>query len=319
MKTKVLVTGGLGFIGSSVVEALLKSGYDVTVVDDCSTTERAASPGDSTLPFNFRFGNEVRGNKNLPSVEFIRKNVIFSHQLVEVLKDVEYVFHLAAHPRVDPSIKDPIKYHEENINGSLNLFWACKNAGVKKIIFSSSSSVYGDPEFTPTDENGRLDPMSPYALHKLVGEQYLELFSKLYGLNSVSLRYFNVYGEGQPTQGSYVPVMGIFFRQLLSGQSLSLTGDGLQERDFVNVKDVARANVKAAETDLPDGHHIYNIGSGEKHSIKKIAQYIHNEIKHIEPRFEPKTTCADITKAKKELGWEPEHELFRWIAINSPK
>jgi len=318
MKTKALVTGGLGFIGSSVVELLLQTGYEVVVVDDLSTTEHVP-PNDKSLPFHFTLGNLSYGNENLPKVEFYKRNINLSHQLNDALRGVKYVFHLAAHPRVDPSIKNPIKYHEENVNGSLKFFWACKKANVEKIIFSSSSSVYGDPEFTPTDEEGRLDPMSPYALHKLIGEQYLELFFKLYGLNSISLRYFNVYGQRQPTQGSYVPVMGIFFRKLLRNEPLTITGDGSQERDFVNVKDVAMANLKAAEADLPAGHHIYNIGSGEKHSIKKIAEYIHNEIKHIEPRFEPKTTCANISKAKKDLNWEPQHELFRWIAINSPK
>ena len=178
MKTKALVTGGLGFIGSSVVELLLQTGYEVVVVDDLSTTEHVP-PNDKSLPFHFTLGNLSYGNENLPKVEFYKRNINLSHQLNDALLGVKYVFHLAAHPRVDPSIKNPIKYHEENVNGSLKFFWACKKANVEKIIFSSSSSVYGDPEFTPTDEEGRLDPMSPYALHKLIGEQYLELFFKL--------------------------------------------------------------------------------------------------------------------------------------------
>lgn len=310
-KTKVVVTGGMGFIGSNVVELLVAEGYDVHIIDDMSTAEEQQS-----YPFPIAAHNVIESR--VAKEGCVLHTTSVNHSLRGILSGAKYVFHLAAHPRVEPSIQNPLPFHHENINGSLNLFWACKEAGVEKIIFSSSSSVYGEPKSIPTKETDILDPMSPYALHKLVGEQYLELFHKLYGVNSVSLRYFNVYGDRQPTKGSYVPVMGIFFRQLEEGRPLSVTGDGLQERDFVNVKDVASANLKAALADLPSGHHAYNVGTGEARSIKEIAEYIHNDIKYIDPRFEPQTTCADISKAKQELGWEPKVDLFRWIAFSSP-
>jgi len=310
-KTKVVVTGGMGFIGSNVVELLVAEGYEVHIIDDMSTAEKQRS-----YPFPIAAHNVIGGRVAKPGC--ILHTTTVNRPLTDILLGAKYVFHLAAHPRVEPSIENPLPFHHENINGSLNLFWACKEAGVEKIIFSSSSSVYGEPKSMPTKETDELNPMSPYALHKLVGEQYLELFHKLYGVDSVSLRYFNVYGDRQPTKGSYVPVMGIFFRQLEAGEPLSVTGDGLQERDFVNVKDVAAANLKAALADLPSGHHIYNIGTGKSHSIKEIAENIHDEIKYIAPRFEPQTTCADVSKAKQELEWEAKIDLFRWIAFSSP-
>ena len=161
--------------------------------------------------------------------------------------------------------------------------------------------------------------MCPYALNKAIGEDYLELFAKLYDLNSVSLRYFNVYGEGQPPSGAYVPVMGIFFRQKKDRKPLTVTGDGSTKRDFVNVKDVARANLQAAIADLESGHHVFNIGSGKSYTILEIAKSISPSVTFTPARFEPEETCADITKAGELLSWFPQFELMPWIAANKPK
>lgn len=313
--SKVVVTGGMGFIGRNVVELLHFNGHEVHVIDDYSTQEGK----EFTFPYTVITSKARSIKSNEPNAVKVHPISIAETEKVKgILEDAEYVFHLAAWPRVEPSIKDPLKYHEINTTNSLNLFIMCKDAGVKRVVFSSSSSVYGNPVTVPTPEDHPFDPMSPYALNKAQCEGYLELFHKLYGLNSVSLRYFNVYGEGQPTKGSYVPVMGIFFRQKRAGEPLTITGDGETLRDFVNVKDVAIANYKAAFNELPDGHHTFNVGTGENHSIKNIALSIDPNIAHIEPRFEPKETSADISKAQDMLGWFPQFKLMNWIQENKP-
>lgn len=313
MRDKVVVTGGMGFIGRSVVELLCSGGYDVHVIDNYSTQE-----GDS---FNFPYNVEGWYSKptEKDAVQVYPVDVGDRKATCKIIDGAKYVFHLAAWPRVEPSIKDPLTYHDVNVNNSLKLFILCKDVGVERLIFSSSSSVYGNPKEIPTKEDHHFDPMCPYALNKAHGENYLELFSKLYGLNSVSLRYFNVYGEGQPTKGAYVPVMGIFFRQKEAGEPLTVTGDGSTKRDFVNVKDVAAANVQAATTRLSKGHHSFNVGTGKSHSILDIAHSIDPNVINIEPRFEPLETRADISKAKKLLNWTPKFDLMDWILENKPK
>jgi UDP-glucose 4-epimerase len=311
---KVIVTGGMGFIGRHVVSELLGNNFQVIIIDNLETNDPAnvfKIPVQTILPTQPP-PNGVAG--------LLRNDIRKMHpaELLKVMKGAKYVFHLAALPRVEPSIQDPAKYHVSNVDATLKIFIAAKEAGVERVIFSSSSSVYGNSEIIPTPEDSSLDPMSPYALHKLIGEQYLELFSKLYGLNSVSLRYFNVYGEGQPSQGAYVPVMGIFFRQSLASQPLSITGDGEQTRDFVNVVDVAKANLAAATADLENGHHVFNIGSGKNSSIKNIASQISPNHTNLPPRFEPSVTLADISKAEEKLGWKPMTSLNDWISENKP-
>lgn len=314
--SKVVVTGGMGFIGRNVVELLHFNGHEVHVIDDYSTQEGR----------EFNFPYTVASPKQR-AIKSDAENAVKVHpisiaettKVASVLEGVDRLFHLAAWPRVEPSIKDPLKYHEINTTNSLNLFILAKEAGVERVVFSSSSSVYGTPSVVPTPEDHRFDPMSPYALNKAQCEDYLELFHKLYGLNSVSLRYFNVYGEGQPTKGSYVPVMGIFFRQKRAGEPLTITGDGSTLRDFVNVKDVAVANWKAAFEELPDGHHTFNVGTGTSYSILDIANSVDSNIVSIEPRFEPAETKADISKIKEKLGWLPQFELMNWIRENKPQ
>jgi UDP-glucose 4-epimerase len=330
---KAIVTGGMGFIGKHVVSQLLRKGFKVLVLDNFETTEshrhdgvdfRKISPNQTALPLPQNAAGVIQVDLKLASEDDIKR----------LINGYDCIFHLAALPRVEPSIQDPVPFHLSNALVSLKLMKAAKDLGIRKFIFSSSSSVYGDPDVTPTPEDSALDPMSPYALQKLISEQYLDLFHKLHDFNSVSLRYFNVYGAGQPTKGSYIPVMGIFFRQRLNGQHLTITGDGTQTRDFVNVEDVAKANVAAALSDLPDGHNVYNIASGKNYSIQEIAQAISPKIRVTPPRFEPHTTLGDISKAKeafkwnekdpltgeeKEHRWEPTIDLMDWIEENRPK
>lgn len=296
MKIKSLVTGGLGFIGSNVVDLLVEEGHEVSVIDNLSTGSKENANRDATY--------YIEDIRNFKRVEHI-------------FKGVDYVFHLAALPRVEPSIQNPLPSDEINTKGSLNVFFAAKEAKVKKVIFSSSSSIYGDVPPRKISERATPHPLSPYGLQKLFGEQYLDLFHTLYGLNSVSLRYFNVYGERQPLQGAYVPVVGIWFRQLVAGELPTLTGDGNNSRDFINVRDVARANLQAA-TVSTSGHSFFNIGSGTNNSLNDLCDLVSKKRKYIEPRIEPKFTLADISKAKKILKWSPQIDILDWIKENKP-
>lgn len=289
-----LVTGGCGFIGSNVVDLLLSKGYKVKVIDNLSTG--------------------FKENLN-ESVELIIEDITDLESIKKHFVGIDVVFHLAALPRVEPSIHDPIPYNKANIEGTLSVLKACVDSGVKKVVFSSSSSIYGECGEFAVDEEKIKDPLSPYALQKLSSEEYCKLFSKLFGITTICLRYFNVYGNRQPTIGAYVPVVGIFFKQYNEGKPLTVTGDGLQVRDFVNVLDVANANILAGESDLK-GYNYFNIGFGKNYNILQIAQNISKDIMFIQPRIEPKTTLANINKAKDVLKWEPKIDLFNWIKNN---
>ena len=222
--SRVLVTGGAGFIGSNLVNRLVDDGHEVIVFDDLST------------------GKEENIN---PKAKFYKKDItqIRRNSDFTMFEGVDIVFHLAAFPRVEPSIKEPIHAHNINVNGTLNMLKACVDYNVKRFVFTSSSAVYGEAK-TPTNEFMETNPMSPYALHKLIGEQYCKLFSQLYNLETVSLRYSNAYGEGQPTEGAYCNVMGIFEQQKSKGEKLTIVGDGEQRRDFIHIDDIVEANIQ---------------------------------------------------------------------------
>ena len=296
MKTKSLVTGGLGFIGSHVVDLLVDCNHEVSVIDNGST------------------GAEDYTNSQ---AKYYDRDIRDYQQIKPLFEGIDYVFHLAALPRVEPSIRDPLTSDEINTKGSLNVFFAAKEANVKRVVFSSSSSIYGDVPAQKISEDYPPNPMSPYAQQKLFGEQYLELFSKLYGLNSTSLRYFNVYGERQPLEGSYVPVVGIWFRQVSNGERPTITGEGTNKRDFINVKDVARANLWASRS-TKKGHDAFNIGSGENHTLSDLCSLISSNPTYIKARLEPKFTLADWSKAKESFGWYPTIDIIDWIKENRP-
>jgi UDP-glucose 4-epimerase len=294
---RCLVTGGAGFIGSNLVDRLIDDGHDVVIVDNLSTGK----------------------------VENINKKAKFHN--IDISKDnfhsifegVDVVFHLAALARVQPSIDEPLEYHKVNVDGTHNLLVAARDAGVKRFVFSSSSSVYGDVEEKdlPTSEDAELNPMSPYALHKLIGEQYCKLFSELYGLETVCLRYFNVYGGRQPTEGAYCLVMGVFAGQLLEGKPMTINGDGEQRRDFTYVGDVVDANIRAGfNARIPifkcNGD-VFNIGNGDNRSVNQIANLLGDDKINVEPVIEPKETLADNSKAYKILDWKPTLTLEKWI------
>ena len=289
---KIIVTGGAGFIGSHIVDALVEEGYEVHIIDDMSA------------------GKEENIN---PKAIFHKVDIRYKEALIPLFKNIKYVFHEAAMPRVQYSIENPIETHDINVNGLLNVLEACRLNNVKRLIFASSSSIYGEPEVLPTRESMEVNPMSPYATHKYIGEVYLKLYSQIYGLETVCPRYFNVYGPRLDTEGSYPLVIGYFMKLLKQGKPLSVTGDGEQTRDFVHVTDVARANLLAMKSDKVGKGEVLNIGGGARYSINYIANLIGGEIKYIDPRIEPHDTLADISKVKELLGWEPVVKLEEGI------
>lgn len=288
MKTKVVVVGGAGFIGSNLVRALVKKNFNVHVVDNLSAGKK----------------ENVDRKAKLHKVD-IRN----AKKLGPIFKGATYVFHLAAMPRVQVSIQNPRETHDINVNGTLNVFIAAHQAGVKKVIYSASSSAYGDQETFPLHEGLPANPKSPYGLQKYIGEMMLRVWSQVYGLPGVSLRYFNVYGPGQSEKGEYALVIGKFLRQKREGLPLSITGDGEQTRDFTSVHDVVRANILAAETKAATGGEVINIGAGDNRTINSVAEIIGGPKKYIPARLEPRHNKADNQKAFKILGWKPEVKL----------
>ena len=291
--SKILVTGGAGFIGSHLVDRLIALGHDVVILDNLTT------------------GRKENINQQAKLIECD----ISDHEDIQPhFNDVEGVFHLAAQARIQPSIQNPLPANRSNVTGTLNVLWASHLAGVKKFIYSASSSVYGDQPTLPLSENLLPQPKNPYALQKLVGEMYCQLFSMLYNLPTVVLRYFNVYGPRQLVDGPYATVIGIFLDQIKAEKPLTVVGDGEQRRDFTHVRDVVEANLLAWQKDLPTGA-IINVGTGKNYSINEVAALIGNNIARIPPRpGETRLTQADNTKAKKFLGWSPKISLEEGIA-----
>ena len=285
---RCVVTGGCGFIGSHIVDALIRDGCDVAVIDDLSTG-------------NLEYLN--------PAAELVEGSVADGDLVRSATEGATWVFHLAALPRVQQSVDDPIGTHAINVNGTLNVLQAARENGVERVVVSSSSSVYGDQETHLMTEDLPANPMSPYGLHKLIGEQYADLFASLFGLQVVSLRYFNVYGPRQSAEGAYALVIPHFLRLRDEGKPLTIYGDGQQTRDYVHIDDVVRANMHAASSELPVGRAVaLNVGSGEETSVNEIAEMVGGEVEHIFPNprgaFEELRKCADTSRAKSVISWE---------------
>lgn len=298
---KYTITGGAGFIGSNLVDLLIEEGHEVVVVDNLST------------------GKEENINKEADLVVCDISSAggtgPFRDTLINSMKGSDCVFHLAALARVQPSIKDPEQFNEVNVNGTLNVLMCAKEAGVKRVVYSASSSAYGNAKIFPTPEDHPTDPLSPYGLQKLIGEQYCKVFSHCYGIETVCLRYFNVFGERQSLDGAYCLVMGIFANQRLNNEPMTIVGDGEQKRDFTYVGDVARANILASQSDKVGAGEVINIGNGDNRSINQLADLIGGPKKYIESRLEPHQTLADNTKAKELLGWEPTVAIEDWVPV----
>ncbi len=286
---KCVVTGGCGFIGSHLVGRLVELGHEVTVLDDMSTGERS--------------------NHNREA-DLVIGSVTDLTAVLTATEEAEVAFHTAAWARVERSVTDPIGTHDVNVTGTLNVLRAGHLSGVRRVINSSSSSVYGDQATHLMREDMMPNPMSPYALQKLMGEQYAALFAGLFGMTIVSLRYFNVYGPGQPSEGAYSLVIPRFLRMRAEGQPLTVYGDGNQTRSYTHVSDVVEANILAATGELPAGRHtVLNIGTGQETSVNDIAAAIGGPVERIVPNprgdFEEARKAADYSQAKSLIGWEP--------------
>jgi len=307
---RCLVTGGAGFIGSNLVDRLIDDDHEVVIIDDLSTGKKENI--NSKAKF---YKYNITTNILLSDVS---SSTYKNHDWKKYKYDV--VFHLAARARVQPSIENPIEFNRTNVDGTLNILKFCVDSGVKRFIYSSSSSVYGNTKSLPTSENIKLNPMSPYALQKLIGEQYCKLFSDLYGLETVCLRYFNVYGERQPLEGAYSLVMGIFINQILNNKPLTINGSGKQRRDFTYVGDVVDANIKASTIETKFSGEVFNIGNGNNRSVNELAVMMVGlpnregayPIIHRPPVIEPEETLADNFKAWEALEWTPNTKIETW-------
>jgi nucleoside-diphosphate-sugar epimerase len=283
-KSTVLVTGAAGFIGSHLVDALVARGHQVRALDIVSGNAQNLSP----------------------DAEFICADIRQSESIAAGFSGVSCVFHVAALPRVMLSINQPLEAHITNVDGTLNVLINARLAGVQRVIYSGSSSVYGEQPSLPLTETMVPNPLNPYALQKLVAEQYCRMFYRLYGLETLTLRYFNVYGPRMATEGAYATVIGAFMRARREGRSLPIYGDGEQTRDFTHVNDVVRANLAAMDLHIGDGRAL-NVGSGSRISVNRIAELFGGPRVHLPPRpGECRHTLADLRAVAATLGWKPE-------------
>jgi len=292
---KVLVTGGCGFIGSHLVEELVNRGYSVRVLDNLSR---------GRLSY-------LKGLIEDEKIEFIDGDIRYDDAVNSAMDDMDYVFHAAA-TNINRSLSYPQESFDVNFNGSRVVFKSALDHNVKKVIFSSSASVYGEPKKLPVSENSRLNPITPYCVSKLSSE-YLLAFLSQSGLKHITLRYFNVYGTRQCTDAYYTSVIILFIKRLLSGKPPIILGSGEQSMDFVNVRDVVQANILAMESDV--SNEVFNVGTGTETSIKKLAELIVNSVGvDLKPIFEKRKVIvkrrrADISKIRRCLGFKPKITL----------
>lgn len=292
---KYLVTGGAGFIGSHLVDKLIERGDDVIIVDNLS----------SGLVENIN-----------PGAIFHQLDICDFEKIKPIFQGIDFVFHLAAIPRVPISVDDPLGTSRVNIMGTLNVFKAAMENKVKRAIFASSSAVYGEQEKLPLREDIVPKPISPYGLQKLVGEEFARMFFGLYNLPVISLRYFNVYGPRLDFDSGYSLVLGKFFKQKRDGQKLTIFGDGEQTRGFCYVSDIVAANIKAMESPRVKGGEVFNIGSELSQSVNYLADLIGGEREYLPPRTgDVMHTKADIARAKDLLDWRPTVGLEEGVAI----
>ena len=290
-----LVTGGAGFIGSHIVEQLLNWGHMVVVVDN------EYSDND-----NFHWRKDTLN---------IKADITDYEALKKAFTGVSYVFHLAAEARIGPAIKNPVNAVNINTMGTCNVLQCARESGVKKVLYSSTSSAYGMNE-SPNVETQPDDCLNPYSVSKVAGEKLCKMYTDLYGVKTVIFRYFNVFGERAPRKGQYAPVTGIFLRQKAAGEPLTIVGDGEQRRDYIYVKDVANANLMAAISNPDDDAYgqVYNVGSGKNYSVNDIASFISDNTINIPPRIgEARNSLANIEKIQKTFAWKPSRDVEKWI------
>lgn len=296
-KEKIVITGGAGFIGSNIAEELVRQGHEVTVIDDLSD------------------GKMENLNGFVDKIKFVKGSITDLNLLKNEFAGAKYVIHQAAMASVPRSIKDPVRTNEVNVGGTLNVFVAAKDVGVKRVVYASSSSVYGDSEVLPKTESMEFKPLSPYASHKMMGEVYGNLCAKLYGLETVGLRYFNVFGPRQNPNSEYAAVIPIFINKISKGEAPTIFGDGETTRDFTYIDNVVKANILACFAQNTSGN-VFNIASGERISLNnmvaKIGDILNKNIKPIYSDFREgdiKHSLADISKARNLLGYKVETDF----------
>lgn len=290
--SKAIVTGGLGFIGSHLVEFLLKQGFEVVVIDNqCIENKKNL--------------NSELSNRNLTILDIDVRN---KSALENIISNHDIVFHLAALADIVPSIENPFNYFDTNVTGTLNLLEICKTKKISKFVYTASSTCYGIPSTTPTPEDASIAPKYPYALTKWMGEELVMHWANVYSIPAISLRLFNVYGPRSRTNGTYGAVFGVFLAQKIAGLPFTIVGSGNQTRDFTFVSDVVEAIFAASSSNLKN--EILNVGSGETRSINEIVDILGGSTIHIPKRpGEPDITFADISKIKKMLDWKPKVKL----------
>lgn len=297
---KSLVTGGAGFIGSNLVDRLIEIGHEVIVIDNESS--------DAHNLEHYPYKNE--------SAQYHKIDICDYEMTRSLYDNVDYVFHLAAESRIQSSIENPIKTVQVNDLGTSIVLQCSREAGVKRVMYSSTSAAYGLKNELPNVETQPTDCLNPYSVTKVNGENLCKMYTDLFGLPTVIFRYFNVYGERQPSTGPYAPVMGVFYRQSIFGQPLTICGDGKQRRDFVHVADICKANILAATADVDEScfGQIYNVGTGINYSVNEIADMIDKFQVNIAPRKgEAKESLANCDKIKETFGWSPDIKMQEWL------
>ena len=292
---KAIVTGGAGFIGSHLVDALLNESIEVTVLD------------------NFSTGRQENLDHVSNKIKLIECDLSVNSDWIKYFNNIDWVIHLAALADIVPSIQQPEAYFRANVDGTFNVLQASKQAGVNRFIYTASSSCYGIPENFPTSESEEISPQYPYALAKRMGEELVMHWANVYNFPALSLRFFNVYGPRSRTSGTYGAVFGVFLGQKLAGEPYTVVGDGEQTRDFTFVTDIVKAILTAVKSDLTK--QIYNVGSGKTVSVNRLVELLGGNKVYIPKRpGEPDSTFADISKIRSELGWEPQVSIEEGVA-----
>ena len=293
---KSLVTGGAGFIGSNLVDGLLGLGHEVIVIDN-----------EYSDAHDHFYWNDHTENYKYDIRDYEKTRPLYD--------GVDYVFHIAAEARIQPAILNPVEAVSINSVGTCTVLQCAREAGVKKLMYSSTSAGYG-MNSQPNVETQPDDCLNTYSISKVNGEKLCKMYTDLFDLDTVIFRYFNAYGERQPIRGQYAPVLGIFLRQLAAGESLTIVGDGEQRRDFTYVKDIVNANIMAAisNADKEAYGQVYNVGSGVNHSVNEVAAMISDDIKYIPPRLgEARISLANVDKIYNTFAWRPQQNLEEWV------
>ena len=298
---KALVTGGNGFIGSHIVDALVNN----EEFDEIRVIDNQSSDAHEQFYFN-RSPKVMNWVFDIGDYDLIK----------DLFKDIDVVFHLAAESRIQPAIQNPTLATKTNVNGTCNVLQAAREAGCDRVIYSSTSSAYGLKNKPPLKETMPNDCLNPYSVTKVAGEELCKMYTELFGLKTITFRYFNVYGDRQCTKGQYAPVIGLFLKQKTAGKAMTVVGDGLQTRDYTNVQDVVAANISAMSVKEGFGE-IYNVGTGKEHTILDIVKMIGGKHKFIPERIgESRFTRADISKTKKVLNWKPTIKLKEYLKLD---